>query len=117
MKKLILAILLFFPPSSFAAIEYCPDVYIADLWVMGARDDGLAMQNGLSMRLKDASGNYATCGGKDYVYMETDNPAYSGLLSMALAARMSAAKLQIAVNTSVENEYAYQLAYIKIISD
>jgi hypothetical protein len=114
---LIFVILLFQSGLSYAETKYCENVYISDVWVEGARDDGLSLSNTLAFRIKDASGSFVKCEGKDYLHLENSSPAYAGMLSAALTAQTTNKVVDIAVNTSTSTAYSHQVAFIHIKSN
>ena len=108
----------FFKVGAFAAISFvsnataqtinCSDLAIDSVVVEGARDDGNYFQNKLIIKLSEE------CGGQLYAHMDNQNPAFNGLLSMALTASTTQKPVNIGVNTNNTTKLSNQLAYISI---
>ncbi|WP_413163185.1 hypothetical protein [Aeromonas salmonicida] len=121
MNKLFFKVFfLFFMSCSTHAIAdvvHCNNLYVADVLVEGARDDKFILSNKLAIRVKDASGSYVQCGGRDYLHLENTSPAYNGMLSIALAAHASKKTVQIAINTNSINSHSNQIAFIRVMDN
>ena len=104
---LMLWLLCLLPGVQAATVE-CQGVLLKSVVVEGNRDDGFYFQNRLVLHLE------TLCGDKNYADFTLDNPAFSGFLSVALAAKSAAKRVDIAVNTSTATPISYQLAYIAL---
>jgi hypothetical protein len=106
--KYIGVFFLFFYSSAFAATVDCPAMSISSVAVEGPRDDQHIFQNKLIILFK------SECASKRYVHADLDHPAFSGFLSIGLAAKAAGRRVDIAVNTNEQTGASNQLAYIAI---
>ncbi|WP_283130814.1 hypothetical protein [Enterovibrio norvegicus] len=110
MKAKILAIAAaLISSSAIAETVDCTNMGIVGVYVEGKRDDNFFFQNRMVIKYsKD-------CGGKRWSHTDIDNRAMSGFLSIALAAKASGKKVNIATNTSTQTQLSNQLAYIGLV--
>ncbi|EGU50942.1 hypothetical protein VINI7043_11511 [Vibrio nigripulchritudo ATCC 27043] len=78
-----------------AAFIDCGLQELQQVMIQADRDDGNAHANSLVIKLKDNS-----CNGRSYLYLKNNHPAYSGMVSIALAAKANNQSLRVYVNSS-----------------
>jgi len=109
LKSLVLLSLSLSSASSFADLVDCGKRDIRKVMINGDRDDGLAHANSLVIMISDST---YLCNGKTYIYMKNDHPAYSSMLSTALAAKHAKQELYVYVNSSKVLEGATEIAIL-----
>lgn len=100
--------LMFSAHNAQAATIECQGAFLKSVVVEGNRDDGHFFQNHLVLSLE------SECGEKKYAHVALAHPAFSGFLSVALAAKAAGKRVNIAVNTNDATAISYQLAYISL---
>ncbi|WP_419227331.1 hypothetical protein [Alteromonas sp. OM2203] len=110
MKKenIVLMLALTLPAYSYAGVVSCNDMTVKNVTVEGKRDDGFYFENKLIVEYNQP------CAGKKYTHTNLSNPAFNGFLSIALAAKSTDSKVEIAINSSNTTPQSNQLAYISI---
>lgn len=93
--------------SIFADSLDCGVRELEQVMIQGDRDDGHIHANSLVIKLGDS-----TCNQRQYLYLKSNHPAYSGMVSIALAAKSSNQKLRVIVNTSQNLGSASQISIL-----
>ncbi|MCG9597450.1 hypothetical protein L1D15_12055 [Vibrio sp. Isolate25] len=107
-KLIFLSLLLSMPVVVNAEVVTCDNSEIVQVYVQGKRDDSLYWQNSLVIQYKNE------CGGKNWTHTDIDSRAMSGFLSVALTAKTTGKKVNVAVNTSNPKPHSNELAFIGI---
>lgn len=109
MKYLLVVFMVVF--SSFANAEYldCGEVTIEKLYVQGPREDGYRHQNSALIYL--GSDKSQECENVQFAQIKNSEQAYSGILSMALAAYASKTKIRVVVNATGAGT-TYQIEWV-----
>ncbi len=111
MKKIIFILLLIISPYIKAAGTInCGAATIKTIYVQGDRGDGGFHANKMLIIL--GSDKLAACNDFTFAYLENTDDAYSGTLSMAMAAYMNGKKLRVQVEDMPANNSAKRIAWI-----
>ena len=116
MLKIVILSLLFLVilPSANAALVDCGTHEIDLISVQGNRDDNYIHANKLILRLKD-SGVSVSCNGKLNLFLSNSDPAFNGILSMLMAAKVANRKVEVFANSSVAVDVnTMQIAWVTI---
>lgn len=100
MKYLLLIVLILSSAHSFSEVVNCGSADIRRLAVHGDREGAHDHENKLLIELEKDSLLYR-CDGKSYAYLDNTNPAYSGVLSILLAAQAQGKKVEVWINSTV----------------
>ena len=95
-----------------AGILDCGLQTINVIYVQSERPDGSIHQNKLLIIM--GSDKSAACEDVDFGYMDIDDPAFSGILSMSLAARMAGEKIRIVVNDSSIGRKTHRIEWMNL---
>ena len=111
MKKLVLLSFMFisFFTEAVGTIN-CGTVTIDSVYVQGDRQDGGLHANIMLILL--GSDKKDECSDITYAYLENDDDAYSGTLSMAIAAYMAGKKLRVQVEGTSAMNGAKRIAWV-----
>lgn len=85
----------FIPFIAEAALLSCGKHKIETISVQGNRDDNHSHANSFMLTLTDMQ-----CNNSPFLIMKNDHPAYQSMLSIAMAAKLSGAEVEVIVNTS-----------------
>ncbi|GEM_PF-1756488 len=114
MKVTITLLLLLIPFFSSAAVVSCATNDVKRILVQADREGSHGHENKLIIQLSN-NGVDILCAGNTYVYIENTSPAYTGVLSVLLAAQASARQVEIFVNTTViAGGNAAQIAWVSL---
>lgn len=105
-KTILTVIFLLASLGCQAEVITCSNMDIQSVAAEGTRDDNFVAQSSLLIKLS------ANCAGKNYVFASLDDPAFNAFLSVALAAKSTEKKVEIAINTSKAISFANYIAYI-----
>ncbi len=110
MKKFIILMFLILPNIVFADLLDCGETTIHKLYVHGTRSDGSVHQNSALILLGDDKSS--ACQNVKVAYIKNTESAYSGILSMAMAAYTTTGKLRIVVEGAQKSGTSFQIAYV-----
>ena len=93
--------------SAIAKLLNCGSQELDQVMVQADRDDNYSHANSLVIRLKNSS-----CNERQYIYLRSNHPAYSGMLAIALAAKSANKNLIVIVNTSKVLDSATEISIL-----
>lgn len=88
----------------------CGHLTIENLYVQGDRSDNSFHENKMLIIL--GSDKKVACGDTTFAYLDIDDPAFNGTLSMALSAYMAGKKIRIVLNDGPLNSDARRIEWI-----
>ena len=95
-----------------AGILDCGSQTINTIYVQSKRSDNSIHQNKLLIIM--GSDKNSACKDVTLGYVDTDDPAFSGILSMGLAARMAGKKIRIVVNDSSIGANTHRIEWVNL---
>jgi len=116
LKRILLLLLTLTSLPASAALLNCGDSKVKRIMIQSDREGTHGHENTLLVALSDANtGQDIHCSGKNYVYIDNNDPSYSGMVSVLLAAQISDKPVQVFVNTTViTGGNAVQIAFISM---
>jgi hypothetical protein len=106
--SLVLAVAILVPVTARAEIAQCKGLTLKSVVVESTREDNHFFASKLILTLN------GECGGKGYAHLELNDPAFNGILTIALAAKAANKPVNIAVNKSKATQLSFQIAYLEL---
>jgi hypothetical protein len=94
--------------AAHAEVAQCKAVALKSVTVESNRDDNHEFNKKLILTLN------GECGGKNFAHLDLGDPAFEGILSIALAAKAANRPINLAVNKSKATSLSYQIAYVEL---
>lgn len=109
-KCALLVFLMVLSASSFAGIIDCGPATVSKLYVQGDRSDGSFHANKLIIIM--GQDKKSQCSDFTFAYLENNDEAYQGILSMAITAFTAGKKLRVVVNDGAIQDKSRRIEWV-----